>query len=309
MDMRIFISSTYEDLAGYRDRVAEAIERLGQERTRMEIFGARPETALRASLDDVAMSDAFVGIYAHRYGYLPPGSDKAITEAEFDSALEHGVPTFCFVIDEGYPWPPKYVEADPGRSRLRALKDRVATTVVRETFTTADDLAFKVVAALGRFIIQNMVKDALDAASGSQPVGSQHAQNQVARRAQRLAPILRGARILLVNDVPDEMRHVIRVLRELDVEVVVVTSTDMALAMLEADSFDGVISDMKRGNEPDAGTKLIHAMRERDLHRPTILTPGRYEAKLGTPPFAFGITNRVDELLNLLFDSLERTRG
>jgi PleD family two-component response regulator len=131
---------------------------------------------------------------------------------------------------------------EPGLSKLRVFKARISTTLVHDTYTTPDDLAFKVGATLGRFIIQHTVKEALEAASASQQVGPRKAQNQVARRAERLLPIVRGARILLVNDVPDEMRHVIRILRELSLKVAIATSTDMGLAMLKADTFDAVIS-------------------------------------------------------------------
>lgn len=43
--MKIFISSTYKDLVDHRARTAEAIERLGQQGVRMEVFGARPNEA------------------------------------------------------------------------------------------------------------------------------------------------------------------------------------------------------------------------------------------------------------------------
>ncbi len=59
----------------------------------------------------------------------------------------------------------------------------------------------------------------------------------------------------------------------------------------------------------DEGLRFFTRMRQRNLHRPTIFTVGQYEPDRGTPAHAFGITNRVDELLNLLFDILERTRG
>ena len=275
----------------------------------MEVFGARSSAALEASLDVVATSDVFVGIYAHRYGYVPPGSDKAITEAEFDCALECNLPLLCFFVEDDFPWPPTFVELEPGRSRLIAFKDRVSTLVVRDTFTTPDDLAFKVGAALARFVVQQAVKAALDDASKAQRVGSTRSQDQVARRAQRLSSIVKGARVMIVNDVPDEMYHVTRILRELELDVAFATSTEMALTMLKADRFDAVVSDMNRDGVPNVGTILINEMRARGLYRPTILTPGLYQAELGTPPFAFGITNQVVELLNLLFDILERTRG
>jgi hypothetical protein len=66
---------------------------------------------------------------------------------------------------------------------------------------------------------------------------------------------------------------------------------------------------MVRGSEQTAGLDLIREMRSRNRIEPVILTVARYEPERGVPPYAFGITNRVDELLNLLFDALERTRG
>ena len=67
LEMKVFISSTYVDLVEHRAKVAEAVERLGQQRVMMEVFGARPSEASDASLDEVEASDVFVGIYAHRY--------------------------------------------------------------------------------------------------------------------------------------------------------------------------------------------------------------------------------------------------
>lgn len=307
--LRIFISSTHNDLAEHRQRVADIVERLGHDRSRMETFGARPRDALVESLDEIATADAFVGIYAHRYGHVPVGLETSITEAEFSQAAQHDVPTFCFVVDDDYPWPPKQVEDEPGRTKLRAFKERIATSVVLDRFTTPDDLAIKVGTALSRFLVQRTVRSALDASAVSHPAGSSRSRSQVARRAERLTPIIDGAIVLLVNDAPDEMQHVVGTLRSLHVEVHIATTTEMALAMSEATEYDAVISDMRRGDDQEAGIELIAAMRKQGLHQPTILTPGRYQPELGTPAFAFGITNRTDELLNLLFDTLERTRG
>ena len=66
--MKVFVSSTYKDLVDHRAKVAEAVERLGQQGVRMVVFGARPSEATEASLDEVDVSEVFVGIYAHRYG-------------------------------------------------------------------------------------------------------------------------------------------------------------------------------------------------------------------------------------------------
>ena len=58
--MKVFISSTYQDLTDYRKKAAEAIERLGQQGVRMEVFGARPEGATEVCRDEIDASDVFV---------------------------------------------------------------------------------------------------------------------------------------------------------------------------------------------------------------------------------------------------------
>ena len=122
--MRVFLSSTYLDLREYRKLVATAIESIGSSTSRMEVFGARSEEPREASLKEVAQCDVFVGIYAHRYGYVPPGSKTSITEQEFREAKHDGKPAFCFLVDDDHPWPPKLIESAPGKTSLEDLKGR-----------------------------------------------------------------------------------------------------------------------------------------------------------------------------------------
>ena len=307
--MKIFLSSTYDDLREHRARTAQAIERLGQHGVRMEVFGARPDDATGVSLDEIDASDAFLGIYAHRYGYVPAGSSISITEQEFDFAQERHKPTFCFLVDDEFPWSPKLIEPEPGQSKLKVFKQRISTTLVRDTFTTPEDLAYKVASSLGRFLISRKVKEELESIPAGDRVSTQQGRDQVSRRAARLQTLIRGARILLVNDVPSEMKHVTTILRQLGVDVEVATTTDEALSRLHQNTYDVIVSDMRRGTSEDEGLKFLTRMRQDRVYRPTIFTVGGYHPDRGTPPYAFGITNRVDELLNLLFDAIERERG
>ena len=139
--MRIFVSSTYEDLIEYRKKATDALERLGQQGVRMEIFGARPQQATEACFEEIDSSDVFIGIYAHRYGFTPEASSTSITEQEFDFASQRKKPIFCFIVDETYPWLPRFVDQEPNHSRMCAFKCRVEESFVRDTFTTPDDLA------------------------------------------------------------------------------------------------------------------------------------------------------------------------
>lgn len=97
--MKVFISSTYKDLIEYRDAAIRAVEGTSYHATKMEVFGARTEEPVTACLNEVESSDLFVGIYAHRYGFVPDGSEISITEMEYHHAKKLGRPIYCFVID------------------------------------------------------------------------------------------------------------------------------------------------------------------------------------------------------------------
>ena len=132
--MRVFLSSTSVDLGDYRKAVAEALARLGLEVGRMEVFGARPQDPSEVCLTEVESCDLFVGVYAHRYGHIPAGSNISITEAEFHHAKNGNKPIFCFVVDNYHPWPPNMIENEPGKTRLEAFKAQVNTNFVIDTF-------------------------------------------------------------------------------------------------------------------------------------------------------------------------------
>jgi hypothetical protein len=155
--METFLSSTFVDLVEHRRAATEALERLGQQVGRMEVFGAQPVEPKLACLSEVEACDYFVGVYAHRYGFVPLDSTVSITEQEFDHAQRHRKPTFCFVVREDHPWPPNMIEGDPGRTKLTAFKQRIGSALVLDTFTTPENLALKVAAAVGRYLTQNQL--------------------------------------------------------------------------------------------------------------------------------------------------------
>lgn len=151
--MKIFLSSTYVDLIEYRQAATEALERLDHQVGRMEIFGARPMEPSGACLSEIADCDLFVGIYAHRYGHIPDGSTVSITEAEFRHARKLKKPTFCFEVDAKHPWPSfKMDESESGKTKLIALKAEISSNVVRDTFTTPEDLALKIATSVSRYL-------------------------------------------------------------------------------------------------------------------------------------------------------------
>lgn len=157
------------------------------------------------------------------------------------------------------------------------------------------------------FVKQKLERIAEQAPAGT--AGTEATRSQVARRAERLQSIVENAHVLIVNDCPPQINNVVSILKSLGIEVSMATSTAEALEMMGRSYFDLVISDMRRGDSQNEGQIFLRQTIEQNLARPTIFTVGRFEPGRGVPPYAFGITNRIDEMLNLIFDALERVRG
>ncbi len=155
----------------------------------------------------------------------------------------------------------------------------------------------------------SFVKEALDKASQHGEAGDEQSKSLVARRAQRLSAVVAGAKVLVVNDVPQEMSDVIQILNSMKMVVTVSTSTNDALRLLKMSRYDVVLSDMMRGDSENEGILFLNKAVELGINQPTIFTVRRYNPERGTPPYAFAITNRIDEMLHYVFDVLERSHG
>jgi hypothetical protein len=122
----------------------------------METFGARPEEPTTACLSDVDVCEVFIGIYAHRYGFIPKGSEISITELEFDHARKKGKPILAFIVDPQHPWPEDWIEGEPGKSRLLTFRKKIEASLVRDLFNTPEDLAVRVAASVSRFLHESV---------------------------------------------------------------------------------------------------------------------------------------------------------
>jgi predicted ATPase/class 3 adenylate cyclase len=138
--VRVFISSTLEELTEERAAARRAIQRLHLVPVWYE-SGARPHPPRSMYRAYLKQSQVFVGIYWQRYGWVAPGMDISGLEDEYRLAAVAGKPMLLYVKR---PAP----EREP---RLAAMIDgiRAAGTVSYRTFSTprelerllADDLA------------------------------------------------------------------------------------------------------------------------------------------------------------------------
>jgi CheY-like chemotaxis protein len=128
-------------------------------------------------------------------------------------------------------------------------------------------------------------------------------------RAARNLGRLQRARILWVDDSPENNFNEIKMLHQLRSDVETAKSTEEALALIEEKKdFDIVLSDLKRGEDAGAGLAMLATLRQSHPTLPVIFYVGEFDPARGVPPFAFGLTNRPDELLHLILDVLARRK-
>jgi hypothetical protein len=152
---RIYISSTYEDLKPYRSAVASYLRKLNKQVICMEDYVASDTRPLAKCVQDVDRSDAYVGIVAHRYGYIPEKDNPdslSITELEYRQALKSDKPTLIFLLSDDAPWLPKFMDTFTGEAgagkRIKALRAELSKEKLASFFTSELELASLVNAAV-----------------------------------------------------------------------------------------------------------------------------------------------------------------
>jgi hypothetical protein len=147
---KVYISSTYDDLQKEREAAAQAVRRLGHQPIAMEDYVATDQRPVDKCLQDVRNCDAYVGIFAWRYGYIPDGYDKSITHLEYEAARKAKIPCLIFLLDENAPWPVKYVARGEERQKIDQLRGELKKKHVVSIFKNADELCGLVSAAVSR---------------------------------------------------------------------------------------------------------------------------------------------------------------
>jgi hypothetical protein len=166
--MRIFVSSSFEDLREHRTAAIRVLRQLGHEVLAMEDMVAGSSAPLSKVLEMVDRSEAYVGIFAWRYGHVPDRDpaikipvvdgtvegDSSITEYEYRLAKQRKLPIMAFLLDEHYPWPPHLIDgfdttrAPANADNIRALRRSLQEQWVVSWFTTPSDLEARVSAAV-----------------------------------------------------------------------------------------------------------------------------------------------------------------
>lgn len=153
---KIYLSSTHSDLEEYRGRVYAALRRLRHDVIAMEDYAAGDVRPLQQCLADVESCDVYVGLFAWKYGYVPPEHEnpegRSITELEYREAGRHQKPRLVFVLRPEAPWPPVEMDAHTGEGdrgdHIRRLRDELLAERLVGLFSTPEELAAAAAAAV-----------------------------------------------------------------------------------------------------------------------------------------------------------------
>lgn len=156
---KVYISSTYRDLAPYRKTVRDSLHKVPNfQVVGMEDYVAEGIKPLDRCLLDVAACDIYILILANRYGYVIPEQDLSVTHQEYNQAKLNNKTILVFKAenrdgrfpadteDSGQP------SAADKQAKLAAFKTEVSEDQLShpEGFTSEYHLALQVMESLVR---------------------------------------------------------------------------------------------------------------------------------------------------------------
>ena len=153
--MKVYLSSTHRDLQAHRAAVDQTLRKMGHDVIGMEQYAAEGSRPVARCRRDVAMADIYVLMLGWRYGYVPMDDNcdrLSITEIEYRHALSNQKTVLAFLLNPEAPWPPSAMDSASADAEAAAaissLRSEVGTQFLGGIFSTPDDLASQVAAAV-----------------------------------------------------------------------------------------------------------------------------------------------------------------
>ena len=152
---QIFVSSTYADLIGAREKVFETILKLYHFPVGMEMFSADDDEQWEVIKDTIDSSDYYVVIIGHRYGSVT-AEGLSFTEKEYDYAKNQNIPILAFIRNRDVATKPH--ERDENHANIEKLNlfiEKATKSKMCDFWKNEDDLSTKVAIALPKIFRKN----------------------------------------------------------------------------------------------------------------------------------------------------------
>jgi hypothetical protein len=157
MKLRLFVSSTMEDLQNERWAVVQRLETLGFEAVHAETMSPTGKTSWDMIEQRMKECHVFLLILGESYGFEPPAGygaaeEKSVTHLEFDCAKKLGLPVLPFLKRLSYK-----TRKDARRDALWSEVSDWDSGQSRQEFNLANDLADGVAKAIVGLLTDNML--------------------------------------------------------------------------------------------------------------------------------------------------------
>lgn len=160
--VRIYVSSTFKDLEECREKVRVTLKQMSHEDIAMEYYVAEDRKPVDKCLEDVVSCDLYIGIFAWRYGFVPKGYDKSITELEYRKAVETGKNCLIFLLHEEAPWPRNFIDRGEDQEKIEALRNELSAEKEVSFFKSAVELASFVGPAVRNWEIKSKIENQVE---------------------------------------------------------------------------------------------------------------------------------------------------
>lgn len=162
--LRVFVSSTYEDLQEERRTVRDVLDRLREahvhtrlsiEFVGMELFPGNTHPSKKVMLSSLDTCQIYVGIIGWRYGSIDPETDCSMTRIEYSHAIEKGKEILIYLKSEEAAVPVRFVDRyEPASTKLRDFRRELEARHQRSEFKTPDELAKQLLIDLQPFVTE-----------------------------------------------------------------------------------------------------------------------------------------------------------
>ena len=130
MKLKVFISSTIDDLKEHREKLEAALTKIDIEWEGYEKWGTSDKVPIKVSLDKLAGCNYYIGIIGHCYGGIPEGFNLSFTELEYKRAKkmkdEGDMILKVYLAKEDFKIPVNLIEYHANkRNKLKQFKEEL----------------------------------------------------------------------------------------------------------------------------------------------------------------------------------------
>jgi CheY-like chemotaxis protein len=127
-------------------------------------------------------------------------------------------------------------------------------------------------------------------------------------RLEHAADVLRGGKMLWVDDRPEGNVPLVELFRTAGMHIDAALSTEEATPLFRRRPYDIIISDLDRDGDRQAGIKMLRVLDQYGIDVPVLIYTGQFDPERGVDRRIFAAATAPVELVHYVIDLMERAR-